>query len=182
VTIGGAAPERRKRNWEGNRAAEVFWRYARFHPRQIWWGEYALALLGGVGGGLVGYGRPRDVSDIVAITAALVGIVVGGVVAGMAILAAGLDTPFLVKLNKLGIESERYLSPFLGTTAIGIAAIIASVSWVALADVGNCFVRTALGAGSGGLTLWALGSLVPALGTLVQFVGLRQESTESPPR
>jgi len=171
-----------KSRWEGNRAASVFWEYASFRPRQIWWGEYVFGLLGGVGGGWVGYDRPTEVSQVVAITAALVGIVVGGVVAGMAILAAGLDTSFLVKLNSLGIKSERYLTPFLGTTAIGIVAIVVSASWVVLAGVNNSLTVTAFGAGSGALTLWALASLIPALGTLVQFVGLRQESTGGAPR
>lgn len=134
---------------------------------------------GTAGGALVAVAEPAAVNGIVAAASALVGVVIGGVIAGMAILTAGLDTAFLRKLNQLPAEAEGYLAPFLATTAISIVAVVSLLVWGAVATVNNV-VSGVVGGVSGGLVLWSLSSLIPALGTMVFFVGLRQDSTGGP--
>ncbi|MYW96073.1 hypothetical protein [Amycolatopsis rubida] len=142
----------------------------------MWWGEWVAILLGGGGGCWIALGASDKAKDVVAIGAALAGVVIGGVIAGMAIQAAGLDTEFLRKLNKLGIATERYLTPFLSTTLIGVLAVAMLIVWGAMAQIQPAWIAGIAGTTAGGLALWSLASLIPALGTLVQFVGLRQES------
>lgn len=169
-------PAERPVRWEGNAAARTFWKYAKFGPRQMWWGEWCAILLGSGGDCWVALAAADKAKDLIAIGAALVGVVIGGVIAGMAIQAAGLDTEFLRKLNKLDIATERYLTPFLSTTLIGVLAVAMLIVWGAVAQIQPRWIPGIAGAAAGGLALWSLASLIPALGTLVQFVGLRQEA------
>lgn len=159
---------------EGNAAAKLFWRWAAFRPSDLWWGEWAAVVLGATGGALVATREPGVTNDVVAAASALAGVVIGGVLAGMAILTSGLDTEFLSKLGKSNVQAQMYLSPFLRTSIVSILAEASLFVWAAVAS-GGPTIMAVFGGLSGALVLWSISTLVPALGTLVYFVGLRQD-------
>lgn len=160
----------------GNAAARRFWQSATFSPSDMWWGEWVAIVLGAGGGVILAIREPGAVGDIVTAASALAGVVIGGVLAGMAILTSGLDSAFLKKLTGIDIKAEQYLAPFLATSMISILAVVFLFVWAAVDNAHNALAGV-VGGVSGALVLWAIASLVPALGTLVHFIGLRQDSS-----
>ncbi len=55
-------------------------------------------------------------------------------------------------------------------------AVALLITWGAVAQIRPPWIAGITGTAAGGLALWSLASLIPALGTLIQFVGLRQEA------
>jgi len=133
--------------------------------------------------------RHGRINEVVAVAATVSGAIVGAVIAGMAIQTAAFDRTFLLLLKEISLRDStintgpaRYLSPFLTTAGIGVAALVCLLAWAALPEDSHVVMRAVFGSLSGGLTLWSMASLIPALGTLIQFVALLNAAAGDPPR
>lgn len=81
--------------------------------------DSGLALLATGLGTWIGVTTPTRLLALVAPTTGMVGVVVGAVLAGVAILVAFLDHDFLRKLAAIRKEPVRYLSAFPSHSAAG---------------------------------------------------------------
>ena len=142
--------------------------------------DFWLGVAGGVGGVILALNAPDGLFRAVDVAAQALSVVVGSVIAGVAIQAAFFDQAFLRKLRAINRDPVRYLAPFLFTAVIGVGALL---SLMALATLGPEAPRVALGPLGGlvgFLTVWALASLLPCLATLVQFIGLKMDALDVP--
>lgn len=151
-----------------------------FTMREVLGYDFVLGLLGAAGGAWVGVAAPKTLARVVPVAAALVGIVIGAVVAGVAVLAAFLDQSFLRKLRRIEREPVRYVAPFLFTAVLGIVASLLLLVLAAL-PVSSPTWLVGVVSGLGGLAVvWTLASVIRNLSVLVQFIGLRFEASDLP--
>ncbi len=142
--------------------------------------DLLIGLLGCGGGIWLALASPKTLARVLPLAATIVGIVIGAVLAGVAVLAAFLDQSFLRKLRAINREPVRYLSPFLFTATLGVLAALFVLAVVALPKSTPTWVL-ATGAGVTGLfTFWTIASVIPNLNTLVQFVGLQYDASDVP--
>jgi hypothetical protein len=138
-----------------------------------------VGLLGGVGAAVLAVARPEVITSLVGIAAALVGVVIGAVVAGVAMLAAFMDQSFLRKLRAINRDPVRYMAPFLFTAVLGVGASLCLLVLRSLPSRPEWLLSTAAFI-TGTLVVWTLVSVIPNLGMLVQFVGLKVDATSIP--
>jgi hypothetical protein len=141
--------------------------------------DLLVGLLGGGGSVWVAISSPAKVSQVVPIAAAVVGIVVGAVVAGVAVLAAFLDQGFLRKLRMIGREPVRYIAPFTFTAALGIVAALFLLVLAVVPATPTWLIPLWSGV-TGWLVVWTLASVLPNLSLLIEFVGLQFDASEVP--
>ncbi|MCB1256387.1 MAG: hypothetical protein KDB26_04735 [Microthrixaceae bacterium] len=139
-----------------------------------------LGIAGGAGGLVLGLKYPERLTGAVSIVAGVVGVVIGAVIAGVAIQSAFLDQSFLRKLRAIGRNPVDYLTPFLFTAAIGVFALLGLLVLAVLPATAPTWALATLGAWVGFFAFWSVASLLPGMGTLVQFVGLRQDAIDVP--
>lgn len=175
-----SGPDTPKEKRPGDVAAERLWEALSFEPGNLWWGEWVAGVVGALAGGWLAVAHEDRVPDVAAVGAALVGVLVGAVIAGMGVQTAAFDRTFLQNLTEICRDPVSLISPFLQTAVIGIAALVGLLAWVAVPDSAPAAVRGLIGAFSGSASLWTLASLIGALGTLVQFIGLLQDSALVP--
>ncbi len=142
--------------------------------------DFWIGLAGGVGGLVLGLKYPDRLVGAVSVTAGVVGVVIGAVIAGVAIQSAFLDQSFLRKLRAIGRDPVSYLTPFLFTAAIGVFALLGLLVLSAVPATATTWVLAALGTFVGLFSFWAVASLLPGMATLIQFVGLRQDAIDIP--
>lgn len=142
--------------------------------------DLLAAVGGGVGGAVLGIHHPQLVAESVSTVAGLVGVIIGAVLAGAAIQSAFMDERFLAKVHRIGRDPVAYLAPFLFTAVLGVLAAVALVLLATTAVTAPAWWRGVVTAGAGFLSLYTLVSLVPALDTLVQFIGLRSLASQIP--
>jgi hypothetical protein len=142
--------------------------------------DFWIGLAGGIGGLVLGLRYPTQLIEAVSVIAGVVGVVIGAVIAGVAIQSAFLDQSFLRKLRAIGKDPVDYLTPFLFTTVIGVFALLALLILSVVTPTANTAALATLGAIGGLFTCWAVASLLPGMATLIQFVGLRQDAIDVP--
>lgn len=150
----------------------------RFELRELLGYDLYIAIVGAVLGVWVGIQHPEAVARVSPVIAGLVGVVIGAVIAGVALLSAFLDQAFLRKLRLINREPTRYIAPFLFTAVLGVCAAFSLVGASALTTTAPTAWAAVLGGFSGGLAAWTLASLIPDLDMLVQFVRLQVEASE----
>ncbi|MFI0265868.1 hypothetical protein [Streptomyces luteogriseus] len=162
---------RRRIFGEGNKAFTKYLGHVEIHP-EYWSLFELLAFIGGaVGGGLIAYNRYRHIGSPVPVAASLTGLVIGALIAGMAIMARCHDPAFLKTLDRHGgSPASKYFSPFITTATVGVVAILAIISYTLLPVGASPVCRAAVGAAAGGLTLLTLAGLTGALGTLITYL------------
>ncbi|GGR51521.1 hypothetical protein GCM10010251_80650 [Streptomyces aurantiogriseus] len=139
-----------------------------------------LALAGGAGGGWLGHDRIEEAHAAARVAAPLIGIIIGAVVAALAMITRALDTAFLKKAKAAGITPmSKYFSPFITIITLGLLAGVSLLLLSATKQCGNGW-STAFGAAAGLFTLWTLAGLLPALGTLIQFTQLLEKTAGIP--
>jgi NAD/NADP transhydrogenase beta subunit len=98
-----------------------------------------IALAGLVGGVLAEVKSITALPLLIAVAAGLVGVIIGAVIAGVAVLAAFMDQSFLRKLKAINREPVRYLAPFIFTAVIGvIASLTVTIQDAGIADNRGC--------------------------------------------
>ncbi|MFF3206655.1 hypothetical protein [Streptomyces sp. NPDC002962] len=111
--------------------------------------------------------------------AALFGVIIGSVLAALAMITRACDTAFLRKAKKAGIlPISDYLWPFFTTISMGLLSAISLLVLSAVPVSAPTDLRMALGALAGFLVFWTLASLLPALGALVVFTRLIERAAE----
>lgn len=138
-----------------------------------------IGIAGGAGAGWLATSHPEKLKDILPLAAGLVGVVIGAVIAGVAILAAFLDQPFLRKLRAINKEPVRYMRPFLFTAVLGVMASLFLLVLVALPPKPQWLVASIAGL-TGTAVVWTLASVIQDMKILVQFVGLQFDASEIP--
>lgn len=156
------------------------WRALRFNRRELLQLDLFLGVAGGAGALVLGIFAPGAVLRGVPTVAVLLSVVIGAVIAGVAILAAFMDQAFLRKLAAINRQPVRYLGPFLFTGVLGVFAIIFLIALSTLSDGSPKILVAVLGCMAGFLSIWAIASLLPCLATIVQFTGLKTDALEVP--
>ena len=141
-----------------------------------------LVGLVGLGGGIwIGLEHPDRLNDLSGTLASVVGVVVGAVVAGIAVQTAFLDQSFLRKLQAIGRDPVRYLVPFIFTATLGVFAMLSLIVVGALIrETSAEWLAAGLGGAAGLFAFWTVASLLPGMATLIQFVGLRTDALDVP--
>jgi hypothetical protein len=149
-----------------------------FRPSELFGLDFGVGLLGGAGGVWLALAYPEGLANGASMAATLVGIIIGAVVAGVAVTAAFLDATFLRKLRTIGREPVRYVAPFLLTVFLGVVAALVLLVLGVLPPTTVPAVLATLAGLAGFTTVWALCSVVPAVGVLIQFLGLQFDASE----
>ncbi|MET8681845.1 hypothetical protein ABZW18_30755 [Streptomyces sp. NPDC004647] len=149
------------------------------------WGFF-VALIGAGGGAWVAHDRPSQLESAARVAASMIGIIIGAIIAALAIITRACDTAFLEKAKAADrwkpedpiLPISRHLKPFFTVIALGL---LSGVSLMALSVISSCTstnVRMAFSAAAGFLSFWTLAGLLPAMGTLIHFTYLIEESVE----
>ena len=139
-----------------------------------------IALAGLVGGVLAEVKSITALPLLIAVAAGLVGVIIGAVIAGVAVLAAFMDQSFLRKLKAINREPVRYLAPFIFTAVIGVIASLTILVVAAIPPDAPVWLRGTAGGLAGFFVTWTITSLLPDLKMLVDFVGLKMDATDVP--
>lgn len=148
--------------------------------------DLAAAVAGCAGGVWIGiggkHGTPVVDARYAALPAAagLVGVVIGAVVAGVAVQAAFMDQAFIRKLNAINRRPVRYLTPFIVTAVLGLWAAIAIIVVAALSASAPAALRGMAYGLAGFLSIYTIASLWYGLKMLVDFVALKEEAAGVP--
>lgn len=146
--------------------------YAQF---DFWVGIAAAATFG-----WAGWTHPVAALRPTSAALGLTGVVVGAVLAGVAIQTAFMDQTFLRTLHAIGRKPIRYLAPFLYTALLGIAALtglvglsVAHESWPSILLSGMLTVTWFF-------VGWAVASILPCLAMVAQFADLKMIAAQMP--
>ncbi len=151
-----------------------------FRPNEILRADLFLGVAGGAGATVLALITPSALLRSVTIAAGLVGVIIGTVVAGVAIQTAFMDQSFLRKLRAINRDPIRYLAPFLFTAVLAILAM-AGLTILSTFSVKSPAAILATISGLVGLfSIWAIISLLYCLTTLVQFMGLKVDALDVP--
>jgi MFS family permease len=149
-----------------------------FKVSQLWKWDLVLGLAGGAGGAWLAINYPQRLDTVVFAALGLVGVIIGAVIAGAAILGVFLDQEFLRKLKTINSEPVHFFSPFLFTVVVGVAAILFLLVLQSLSPNVEPWVRSTLSGFAGLTTIWAVTSVIYDLDALVQFLRLQQAAAE----
>jgi len=151
-----------------------------YRPSKILSYDFWIGVLGAPGAVLLAVTSPLTLHRALPVAAGLVGVVIGAVVAGVAVIAAFMDQAFLRKVKRLGRQPIRYMRPFLFTATLGVVASLLLLVLIALPDSTPTWLTGIVAGLCGFAVVWTLASLIPALDMLVQFVGLRFIASDIP--
>jgi hypothetical protein len=151
-----------------------FLRVMQIRPRNLLGPDLVVGMAGGVGGGFLEADTPKQVGEVVGVSAGVVGVVIAAVVAGAAIIAAFMDQEFLRKLASLDPPRPpaKYLSPFIVTAFIGLVSMLLLLGLSG--DPSTAAPASQVLAGFTGLmVVWTITSLGGTLKMIVDFVDLK---------
>jgi hypothetical protein len=161
-------------------ALSPLWGALRFTRRELFQLDLYLGIAGGVGGLILAIRAPDAVLRSVPVAAGLLGVIVGAVIAGVAILTAFMDQTFLRKLAAIDRNPVRYLGPFLFTAVLGVFAMIFLIVLSTMSSDSPDVLLAIFGLVAGFLSIWAIASLLPCLSMLVEFMGLKTDALGVP--
>jgi hypothetical protein len=156
------------------------WDELAFTPSEILRADLFLGVAGAGGAAAMAVIAPAALLRGVAVAAGLVGVIIGSVIASVAVQTAFMDQSFLRKLRAINRKPVRYLAPFLFTASISVFAMLGLIVLSTLSDKSNVVLLGAVGSLTGLFTVWAVASLIYCLDTLVQFVGLKMDAVDVP--
>jgi hypothetical protein len=156
------------------------WSAMDFRMSEVLRFDFYWALAAGIGGLATALVTPAAVVRAVPVAAGLVGVVVGAVVAGIAVQTAFMDQAFLRKITAIGRDPARYIAPFLFTAATGIFSMLSLLVLGTLSARTPEIVLGPIAFISAMLTVWTMSSLLPGLSTLVQFIHLKVDALDLP--
>lgn len=170
------------RGWtEGDKALYRFFTFVRLGPKYWSIFELVVALAGGAGGAWLEYSKSAHIDSVTRVAASMIGIIIGAIVGGLAMMTRALDTQLLKKLQRIGeTPVAKFFSPFLTVIFVGVLAGIFLLLISALPECLPTGLRTTIGAATGFLTLLTLSGLLPALGSLIAYVDLLEDAARVP--
>lgn len=142
--------------------------------------DLGVGVVGGVAGLVVALVAPGRLAAPTNLMVQAVGVVLGAVVAALAILAALLDQPFLRKLRAIGRHPRRYLQPFVFTAVIGVTALVLLVVLGTMSEHLPPAVLAPVATFAGLFGFWTIASPIPLLATLLDFVALKNDALDVP--
>jgi hypothetical protein len=142
--------------------------------------DFFIGLAGGAAFLWLSLRHAAKLNDVLPLATGLIGVVIGAVLAGVAVLAAFLNQPFLRKLRAINREPTRYLRPFLFTAFLGVIAALLSMLVAGLPATAPVWLSATLGGLDGMAIAWTITSVIPGLGMLVEFVGLQFDASDVP--
>jgi hypothetical protein len=157
-----------------------FWLATDFRLSEVFRFDLYWALAGGFGGLATALVTPAAMVRAVPVAAGLVGVVVGAVVAGIAVQTAFMDQAFLRKIAAIGRDPARYTAPFLFTAAVGIFSMLSLLVMGTMSASSPQAVLVTVSFVSSFLTVWTMSSLLQGLATLVQFIHLKVDALDVP--
>ncbi|MFI6457980.1 hypothetical protein ACIBF6_41310 [Streptosporangium amethystogenes] len=142
--------------------------------------DFLLGVAGGVAVLVMAFVEPAALIRSVPVAASLVGVIIGTVLAGVAVQAAFMDQSFLRKLRAIGRDPVYYLAPFLFTGVTGVIGMLTLLVLSAMSANTHIVVLAPFGSVAGFFTVWSLASILQCLAMLVQFVGLKMDAADVP--
>jgi hypothetical protein len=139
-----------------------------------------LGLLGLAGGIWLALESPKTLANALPVAIGVVGVVIGTVIAGVAVIAAFLDATFIRKLRLIDKKPERYVTPFAFTAALGVVSALALLLLSGLPPSAPTWLLATTAAVAGLFTVWTIASLLPLLSVLLDFVGLKGDAADVP--
>jgi hypothetical protein len=156
------------------------WKSLDFRPNEILRADLYLGIAAGGGAAALAVVTPDALLRSVAVAAGLIGVIIGSVIAGVAIQTAFMDQSFLRKLRAINRNPVRYVSPFLFTAVLSVLAMLGLVVLSTLSAKSPVAVLAVIGGLTGFFAIWSIVSLLYCLATLVQFMGLKVEALDVP--
>ncbi|MGI5285135.1 hypothetical protein ACQEVF_17625 [Nonomuraea polychroma] len=156
------------------------WRALDFKLSEILQADFVVALLAGTGAVVLSLVSPEALLRAVPVAAGLVGVVIGAVLAGVAVQAAFMDQAFLRKLRAIGKDPNHYLAPFLFTGVTGVFGMLALLPLATMSKDTWPALLSITAAVASFFTVWSLTSILHGLAMLVQFVGLKMDAVDVP--
>ncbi len=153
---------------------------ARMEVRDLFRGDLLVGLGGAAGGAWLAVADPTQLRAAVPSAVVLIGVVIGAIVAGVAIMATFLNPAFLRKMRAIDEDPVHYLSPFLLTGLTGTVAALLSIVLSALPETCPPGLLDALGGVTGATVLYALASTAPNMTSLIRFIRLQEDAAEVP--
>jgi hypothetical protein len=142
--------------------------------------DLGIGVLGGVGALWLAFESPRSLTTAAAPAIGVVGVVIGAVVGGMAVIAAFMDGVFLRKIHRIGHRADRYITPFAFTAMIGVTAAMALIVLIALPGHAPKWLFVTVAGLSGLFTFWTVASVWQLLSMTLDFVGLKSDAADVP--
>ena len=156
------------------------WSVMDFRLSEVLRYDFYWAVAGGAGSLATAILTPAAVIRATPVAAGLVGVVVGAVVAGIAVQTAFMDQSFLRKIRAIGRDPTRYIAPFLFTATVGVFSMMSLLAMGTMSAKSPQIVLTTLSFIAGFLTVWTMSSLLQGLSTLVQFIHLKTDALDVP--
>lgn len=156
------------------------WSALDFTLSEVLHADFFLGLVGGGGAIAVALIAPDALLRSVAVASGLVGVIIGAVIAGVAVQTAFMDQAFLRKLQAIKREPVRYVAPFLFTATIGVFAMLGLIVISMLSAKSPEVLIATIGGITGFFTVWTIMSLLYCLSTLIQFIGLKMDAVDVP--
>ena len=164
----------------GKGVLKYLWRAIRFRPGEILRAaDFWLGMVSAGGAIALAVVTPDALLRGVTVASGLVGVIIGAVIAGVAVQAAFMDQQFLQKLRAIDRDPVRYLAPFLFTAVIGVFAILALIVLSTLSVKSATVLLSIFGGLAAFFTVWTISSLLYCLAALVQFMGLKMDALGS---
>lgn len=154
------------------------WKALDFRLSEILRMDFWLGLAAAGGAAALAVITPSAILRCVAVTSGLVGVVIGAVLAGVAIQAAFMDQEFLRQIRAIGRQPVRYLSPLIFTAVTGVFAMLGLIALSVLSAKSDVILLGILSGVAGFFTVWTIVSLLYCLSTLIQFTGLRMDALD----
>lgn len=151
-----------------------------FSLREILRWDLAVAVLAGIGAAWLAHEHREQLVAALPTAAALVGVVIGVVIATATIVAAFLNPDFIRKMHAIGEDPARYLAPYLLTGFVGTLGALASIFVAALPASTPVGLAVSAAAAAGFLVVYALASMIYNLSNLVGFIRLQADAAEVP--
>jgi len=156
------------------------WKALDFKMSEVFQVDLFIGLAGGGFALFLALEHPNLLLGAVSVSAGLVGVIIGAVVAGVSVQAAFFDQAFLRKLRAINRDPVRYVAPFLFTATLGIFAMLGLLCMAAMTPSINPIILAIVGSLTALLTFWTIASLLPCLSVLVQFIWLKVDALDVP--
>jgi uncharacterized membrane protein len=156
------------------------WSALDFSLSEVFRADFLLGVAGGAGAAALALVTPDALLRSVPDAAVLIGVIIGTVIAGVAVQTAFMDQAFLRKIRAIDQNPVRYVSPFMFTAVIAVFAIVGIIILSTLSDKSPAALLGVISGLTGFFAIWAIISLLYCLATLVQFMGLKVDALDVP--
>ena len=140
--------------------------------------DLLLAVAGGLGSAWVQATYPPVITGAVSTAAGAVGVIIGAVLASVAVISAFMDKAFLERIRAIGRSPIRYVAPFVFTTMLGIVALVLLLVRMSLPPTLSRHLYEVVTGCAALFAVWTLTSMFPLLAMLIDFVDLKAAAAE----